>query len=44
MVDAFDLFRVHTLTDVEMNYIRGGGDPPEDDEPIDIIFPFPYRP
>jgi hypothetical protein len=38
-IDAFDSFKNYMLSDVQMNCIRGGGDPPDDGEPIDQIFP-----
>jgi hypothetical protein len=37
--EAFDSFKFQMLSDEQMNVIRGGGDPPQDDDPIDIIFP-----
>ncbi len=40
--NSFEQFISHSLTKSEMNYIRGGGDPPAD-EPIDVILPWPPR-
>jgi hypothetical protein len=45
-IDAFDSFRAFTLSEMEMNHVRGGGnfnpnpnDPPID--PVDILIPLP---
>jgi hypothetical protein len=42
-VDLFNSFRGQSLTEMEMNFVRGGGDPPSDQggDPIDIIIPLP---
>ena len=42
--DNFDMLNLQSLSDMEMNYVRGGGDPPQDDEPIDAFWPYPTRP
>lgn len=42
--DAFNVLNLYALSDVEMNFVRGGGDPPDDGEPIDVFFPYPPIP
>jgi hypothetical protein len=43
-VDVFNSFRGESLTEMEMNYVRGGGDPPYTPppiDPIDVFIPLP---
>jgi hypothetical protein len=40
--ETLDALRNYSLTEIEMNYVRGGGDPPIDEPPPPIvIFPKP---
>ena len=40
-VDVFNAFRGESLTEMEMNFIRGGGDPPAPEPPPPIFWPKP---